>query len=264
MKRLILIILLVTMGAYLSAVPAISIKIVENQEEKQEDSTVSVNPTGDNAAVNDGDSTTTVSVTTNASGTIIIHNTININTKNNNVNNNVVSSEEEESVSGGASSPSGSGGALDNALDINRKVEKFEEKNSLKKYRKLKISPGRIIWGQILGVMLPGSGIAHYMTGGIAGGILTNIFATTGLLGIVGSRYAWNNGKITSLKTYQGLLAGSVIMFLSAYLFDVIGAPIRVVRYHKKLKRGLDLTALKRVNLEVAPERYAMSFNYKF
>lgn len=101
------------------------------------------------------------------------------------------------------------------------------------------IGTGRLIMAETLGVMVPGSGLAHFTLGDRRGGQIVLGCTAVALLTRVGAEVAVETKRIDDPNVYSSLYYGSIGIFLAGYLYDIIGAPVYYVNYNNDVRNSV-------------------------
>ena len=103
------------------------------------------------------------------------------------------------------------------------------------------VNIGTLVIGETLGVIVPGSGLAHFTMGDSTGGLITLTCTGVSILMYAGAEIAIHTRAIDNPNTYGLLHYGSMALFAAGYLFDIIGAPMYYFdNSHKNYMKGLD------------------------
>ena len=109
---------------------------------------------------------------------------------------------------------------------------------TLKKFlpdNKKPISLASLIIGELVGLVVPGSGLAHFIVGDSRDGFTVLEISAASILTYVGAEAAVENGIIDDPNIYGTLHYGSILLFAGGYLFDLIGAPVYYFDYNSKI-----------------------------
>lgn len=96
-----------------------------------------------------------------------------------------------------------------------------------------------MIGAEFAGLLLPGTGAAHFIMGDTQNGFLTLGATACSLLIYTGAELLLQNGAIDSPWIYNPLHYGSMLLFASAYLFDLIGS----YSYFSDVNSGLKVSS---------------------
>jgi hypothetical protein len=109
------------------------------------------------------------------------------------------------------------------------------------------IGVGTFITAEVLGVCIPGFGLAHFTLGDTTGGIICLAFTGVSLLSYIGAEIAVETRAIDNPTVYSAWHWGSIALFAAGYLIDIIGAPVYYANYNAKVAafvKPLDVASL--------------------
>jgi hypothetical protein len=101
---------------------------------------------------------------------------------------------------------------------------------------------GHLIGAEFAGLLLPGTGAAHFIIGDTRDGFLTLGASACSVLIYAGAQLLLQNGTIDSPWVYNPLHYGSMLLFASAYLFDMIGTYTYYTDFNNNLKISSKVT----------------------